>query len=247
MDKTLLILILLHLLLVGYDTLNNEPNIKALFINKSFLIHLFVFYIMVIPLTIIDYYKIYPFYKYKIKPQTLTLNLLYNTWKLVFKNQLLIPIISWLLYPFMNLSSTFYLYELLYLLPFFIIEEIFFYLSHRILHYPFFYKHIHKIHHEWVYPIALSCIYSHPLEFIFSNLLPTILCLLLFNNISIYFYWLWMTIGFINTVLVHAGYTREKEYPLHFYHHVSFNYNYGVSLFMDKLMGTHKTKIYLLQ
>ena len=206
-----------------------------------------LFFSLVLPLTYIDYYKVDPFYKYKVEKyrNVLTFNLLFHTFKLIMFNLLLVPFISYVLYPFILISEQFHIYEIFYLIPFLIIEEIIFYWSHKILHIPYFYKNIHKIHHEWVYPIALSCIYSHPLEFVFSNLLPTILTMLGFSYlnipISIYFYWFWGLIGFTNTVWVHSGYSRSKQYDLHFYHHISFNYNYGISLFMDKLMKTNKT------
>lgn len=228
-----------------YD--QNDLILKRLFVKTSFKYILILFLILVLPLTYIDYYKVQPFYKYKVEKHRniLTFDLLLHTFQLVIFNLFLIPVISYLLYPFILITEQFYLYELLYLIPFLIIEEIGFYTSHRILHLPFLYKHIHKIHHEWIYPISLSCIYSHPLEFIFSNLLPTIITLLGFSylniSISIYFYWFWMILGFTNTIYVHSGYSRSKQYDLHFYHHISFNYNYGTSLFMDRILKTEKT------
>src|SRR5271156_5950297 len=222
-------------------------QLKKLFVRKSFSSLLLLFIILVIPLTYIDYYKVYPFYFYKVEKDrnNLTFDLLFKTFKLVIFNLLLVPLVSYLFYPFILLNQELNLYEIFYLIPFLIMEEIVFYWSHRILHLPYFYKNIHKIHHEWVYPIALSCIYSHPLEFIFSNLSPTIITLLISSylniSISIYFYWFWMYLGFTNTIITHSGYSMKQQYDLHFYHHISFNYNYGTSLFMDKLMKTDKT------
>ncbi len=56
-----------------------------------------------------------------------------------------------------------------------LIEELVFYYSHRLLHNPRIYKYIHKKHHEWTAPIAITAIYCHPIEHIFSNLLPPLL------------------------------------------------------------------------
>jgi methylsterol monooxygenase len=68
------------------------------------------------------------------------------------------------------------------LIIFIIIQEITFYYSHRLLHNHLIYKLIHKKHHEWQSPIAISAVYCHPIEHIFSNLFPVILGL-----VSIYY------------------------------------------------------------
>lgn len=54
-------------------------------------------------------------------------------------------------------------------------EELLFYYSHRLLHHPRIYKFIHKRHHEWTSPIAITAIYCHPIEHVFSNLLPPLI------------------------------------------------------------------------
>ncbi|XP_076352526.1 fatty acid hydroxylase domain-containing protein 2-like isoform X2 [Tachypleus tridentatus] len=64
---------------------------------------------------------------------------------------------------------------LLELIVFVLVEEIAFYYSHRFLHHPHIYKYIHKQHHEWTAPIAISAIYCHPVEYVLSSVLPTIL------------------------------------------------------------------------
>jgi len=58
------------------------------------------------------------------------------------------------------------------LVVFILIEEFGFYYSHRLFHHRRLYKYIHKKHHEWIAPIAIIAIYCHPLEHVFSNLLP---------------------------------------------------------------------------
>ena len=45
-----------------------------------------------------------------------------------------------------------------------------FYSAHRLLHVPFMFKHIHWIHHTWPAPIAITCIYAHPVEFLIGNI-----------------------------------------------------------------------------
>ena len=49
----------------------------------------------------------------------------------------------------------------------------------RFLHHPRLYKHIHKKHHEWTAPIGIVALYSHPIEHVFSNLVPVALGMLL--------------------------------------------------------------------
>ena len=56
-----------------------------------------------------------------------------------------------------------------------IVEDTGFYWSHRTLHLKFLYKHIHKKHHTFNDTISIAYIYTHPVEYIFGNILPSIL------------------------------------------------------------------------
>jgi len=53
------------------------------------------------------------------------------------------------------------------------VENISFYFAHRLLHKPFLYKYIHKIHHEHKVTTSLATISTHPLEYIFGNVVPS--------------------------------------------------------------------------
>lgn len=88
---------------------------------------------------------------------------------------------------------------------FILVEEFGFYYSHRFLHSKHIYKHIHKIHHEWRAPIAVTAIYCHPIEHIFSNILPPFLGVLICgSHISVT--WLWFTMVTLSTLNAHCGY-----------------------------------------
>ncbi|GAB0090091.1 Fatty acid hydroxylase domain-containing protein [Sergentomyia squamirostris] len=124
---------------------------------------------------------------------------------------------------------------------FILFQEVGFYYSHRLLHHRVLYKLIHKKHHEWISPIAISAMYCHPIEHIFSNLLPP--------SLGIYFMrshpasaWILYTIGIVITLNDHSDY----HFPLmpspeaHDFHHLKFNNCYGVIGVLDWLHGTDK-------
>ncbi|XP_050417708.1 fatty acid hydroxylase domain-containing protein 2 isoform X1 [Patella vulgata] len=128
-------------------------------------------------------------------------------------------------------------------------EELAFYYSHRLFHHRYLYKYIHKRHHEWTASIGLVSIYSHPIEHIFSNLLPPFLGPLLMGC-HIATAWLWFCVALMSTTVAHCGY----HFPFlpspeaHDYHHLKFNQNFGVLGVLDRLHGTdnmfRETKAY---
>jgi sterol desaturase/sphingolipid hydroxylase (fatty acid hydroxylase superfamily) len=107
------------------------------------------------------------------------------------------------------------------------------------------------MHHEFTAPIGMACEYSHPVEFIFSDLLPiwatpAILPLLIgstyggFHPIT---FFLWHILNLISTISHHCGY----EFPwlfgslnpkFHDNHHKYFNGNYSSSGTLDRFHGT---------
>jgi sterol desaturase/sphingolipid hydroxylase (fatty acid hydroxylase superfamily) len=125
----------------------------------------------------------------------------------------------------------------------FAVNDVVFYFAHGLLHTPFFYKRIHKIHHEFKAPIALASEYAHPLEYIFSNVIPGALGPHLLNSHPLVA-WLWLIMGISMTSFHHGGYVIPY-YPfnewalLHDYHHFSFYSNLGVTGLLDKNLGTH--------
>jgi len=87
------------------------------------------------------------------------------------------------------------------------VQNLLFYASHYVLHLPFFYRTIHKIHHEHVVSTSLAAIHTHPLEYIFGNVIPsTFGCLLLGKKMHMtsYFAWCFWKTG--NALYGHSGY-----------------------------------------
>lgn len=124
----------------------------------------------------------------------------------------------------------------------FTVNDILFYFLHGLLHTPYFYKRIHKIHHEFKAPIALASEYAHPIEYLFSNIIPGAVGPHLLKSHPLVA-WLWMIIGVGMTCFHHGGYVIPY-YPfnewalLHDYHHFSFYSNLGVTGLLDKVLGT---------
>lgn len=125
-----------------------------------------------------------------------------------------------------------------------LINEILFYYSHRLLHTKYFYKSIHKIHHEFNYPNSLTALYCHPIEFLFSNLIPFTFGFFIFN-VNIYFVLLWVIGACLGTQEHHSGYRHSYIYSFdenpnfHDNHHKFNNKNFGTLGILDKLHGTN--------
>jgi sterol desaturase/sphingolipid hydroxylase (fatty acid hydroxylase superfamily) len=126
------------------------------------------------------------------------------------------------------------------------VEEILFYSFHRVLHRGAFYATIHKVHHSFTAPCAISAIYAHPVEHLFSNVMPVSLGPLLMRSHPISSM-IWGIVVLYSTMFVHSGYDFSQYnkflFPspyFHDWHHEKFNENFGATETLDYLFRTSK-------
>lgn len=131
-------------------------------------------------------------------------------------------------------------------------EDFTFYFTHRLMHWGPFYKRIHKIHHSYKTTVGIAAEYCHPVEFVFSNMLPSAIGpALLGPKAHIVTVFAWYVIRFGETLDGHCGYefswspfrliplSGSAEY--HDFHHSANVGNYS-SFFCiwDTIFGTNK-------
>ena len=128
--------------------------------------------------------------------------------------------------------------ELLHLLMNIAFGEIWFYSLHRMLHLKLLYNKFHKKHHELTSTVGLLALYAHPFDAIVVNLgsIYALHAIFGFSALQLFVVGSYAT---MNTVL-HSHSSTASNSP-HQLHHLRFNVNYGLNLFMDKWLKTRAT------
>ena len=90
-------------------------------------------------------------------------------------------------------------------------DDFTFHLAHRIFHckskYFPLYKLFHKKHHEFIHSVSITAVYSHPVEFIFVNLLPLMSGMLfLGKNTHLFTYIIYGFFRVVESHESHSGY-----------------------------------------
>jgi len=129
-----------------------------------------------------------------------------------------------------------------------IFNEFYFYWAHRILHHKALYRHIHKQHHEYVATIGFAAEYSHPIEQVFSNYIPSIgACVFFGYHPLVFFFWLAWRLqetyeahsgyAFIGNFWHRVGLTNGSACAYHDHHHMKNQGNFSSS-YLDWIFGT---------
>jgi len=130
-----------------------------------------------------------------------------------------------------------------------IFNDVTFYFSHRLLHWGVLYKYFHKQHHEYKTTISIAAEFASPVEYLFSDALPTVGGGLLlgshaYASIIWVFLRLWQTFEthsgycFAGSLLDWAGLAHSRGAAHHDFHHSSNVGNFGEGEYMDYLFGT---------
>lgn len=99
-----------------------------------------------------------------------------------------------------------------------VVEDFFFHHAHAALHTKYLYW-IHKTHHRYHASIGIASAYAHPLEYLFGNILPSVMGpMILKNQMHIWSFGVWMIFRACAAVENHSGY----EFPWSMYQAIPF-------------------------
>jgi len=132
-----------------------------------------------------------------------------------------------------------YLYILFKLFLIGTFANLLFYLSHRLLHNKYLFNNIHYIHHQFIEPVAVAALHTHPIEHLTAN---TLAFFIPFFIIGLPYYTMLFVI-YIGTnmiVLSHVNYNIPFYGTEHKIHHKLFRYNFGFGGYLDRIFNTYK-------
>jgi len=135
---------------------------------------------------------------------------------------------------------------------FMLVEDFAFYWLHRLLHWKVIYPWFHKFHHTHSTTVGIAGEYEHPVAFIFSNVLPTVLGpALIASKVHLTTVFCWYIIRYSENLDGHCGYDFSwspfrlipfsSSAEMHDFHHSANMGNYA-SFFSiwDTIWGTNK-------
>jgi len=119
-----------------------------------------------------------------------------------------------------------------------------FYATHRALHHPSLYS-FHKQHHEFHASTGFAAEYASPIEYIFSNMLPTFL-FVIYGGYHCYILVVWTGFRLALAYITHSGYAIPLLLPtavkFHDAHHSRNHGNYSATPLWDLLFDTCDAK-----
>lgn len=171
---------------------------------------------------------------------------------LIVKNYLITDFVSINLYDLVEFFFISFVFEILF--------DFFHYFTHFYFHrFPLLYRNFHKVHHKWTYPTPILTFYQHPVDYIFTNSIPTFLTMYILYSFKIT-YFQYELIQTYKTLLEIAGHSGKKvksssftqciwlpklfnfqiKVQDHDLHHTMNNCNYAKRFSLwDKLFGTY--------
>ena len=107
-------------------------------------------------------------------------------------------------------------------------EDFIFGMSHRMLHTKWLYQNVHKVHHQHIITVGIAGQYAHPIEYLFGNLVPTIMApFLLQGHCHMFTATSWFAFRDIENIEGHSGY----EFPFSPFYLMPFGTGYGYHAF----------------
>lgn len=116
-------------------------------------------------------------------------------------------------------------------------SNILFYITHWYFHHNKELFKYHQVHHEYRAPSGIRAAYTHPIDFVFGNMIPLGITPILLGADYITFLGI-IILGNYNTIILeHSGHSDAPNH--HILHHKYSNCNYG-AVWIDKLAKTYR-------